>query len=302
MGSNDESSITAEVDSRLDDLFGDSNGKGENFENPQTESEVSDRLDELMGGDGDAAEPPPANPQPKKKEMPKTDAEEEDENDTYEDPNASVINDLKSVILSLEWEITDEVMDKLDEEIHKLEASFKDDKYVVGFLQLLDSLGKYIQKKKAESHPDSIRLLHSVYENLEKVMLSKEITEVIKRRMLVAEVKKYKALKERIISKAAAEKEEKLSEPERETEKPSRTIEERHEDEPSVLMPPFSLAGDRSQEMDEEVASRFDDDQAASEYTGDLSDVVNAIERLNNTLQTELRALREELIRWREYR
>ena len=90
--------------------------------------------------------------------------------DAEEIENSS-IKELKSTIMSLEWEISDSVMEKLEEEIRKLEILSQNDKIILAFLQLLGSLGKYIRQKRARAHVDSITLLHSVYESLEKSML-----------------------------------------------------------------------------------------------------------------------------------
>jgi hypothetical protein len=153
-----------------------------------------------VDGSGEAAENPAAghnsqnvSPLPEKNEAapPEIDAEEIEN---------SPIKDLKSIILSLEWEITDPVMGKLEEEIRKLEIIFQDDKIILAYLQLLGSLGKYIRNKLARAHVDSITLLHAVYESLEKAMLSKEMSDGAKKKMLIAHVTQYKKLKKEIQS------------------------------------------------------------------------------------------------------
>ena len=113
----------------------------------------------------------------------------------------SPIKELKSTIMSLEWEISDSVMEKLEEEIRKLEILSQNDKIILAFLQLLGSLGKYIRQKRAQAHVDSITLLHSVYESLEKSMLSEDMSDGAKKKMLIAHVTQYKKLKQEIQSR-----------------------------------------------------------------------------------------------------
>ncbi len=210
MDQNNETSISEQVGSRLDDLFGDDGGQTGVLPEKDTDSEeivsssdetsgdtvINDRLDDFFEKDKAS--------------------ENSGEDKYYIDPidiENSIIKDLKSVILSLEWEITDQVMQKLGEEITNLEAKCKNDKIVIAFLQLLGSLGKYIRKKRADAHPDSIRLLHSVYENLEIAMLSKKITDTEKKKLLVSQVEQYKKLKEEIITaKTSAPPPKKISE------------------------------------------------------------------------------------------
>lgn len=188
----------------------------------------------------------------------------------------SSLNDLKSVILSMEWEITDQVMQRLNEEVGKLETSFKNDKIVVAFLQLLGSLGKYIQKKKADAHPESISLLNSVYENLEKVMASDDLTDAVKKKILVAEVNKYKQLKEQIKdfgkSKKAVQKPA-----------PPPPEEPAHEAEKS---PDAGYGGTEAAPSTE---------GAPPSAVGSDREVLDALDRINRTLQQEFQALRDEI-------
>ncbi|MBW1897710.1 MAG: hypothetical protein JRI61_01475 [Deltaproteobacteria bacterium] len=111
---------------------------------------------------------------------------------------APLIHNLKATVLSIEWEISDGVLTDLIEESVRLEETYRDDKDLLLFLQLLGSIGKYIKKRKVNAHPDAIKLLNSVYNSLEKVLLSRDITEEEKRQILLIQVEEFKKLKERI--------------------------------------------------------------------------------------------------------
>ncbi len=270
--------ITAEVDNRLDDLFGEGSDQEQDDGILEKKGTVEGRLDDFFGEDNKKKGPGVV--ENKKKENP------EKERTARIPDEDSKLKDLKSVVLSLEWEISDQVMDRLGEEISKLEKLCEGDKIVVAFLQLLGSLGKYIQKKRAEAHPDSISLLNSVYDNLEQVMISKGLTEAVKKKMLVGEVNKYKKLKEQIATTKAKVKTE---------ERPVESVTPVPEDvaaqeeeytEPSVTEEPVYAGEEPAYPM------------AAG--SGSYEDVVNALERINQTLKAELKALRNELQLWRE--
>ncbi len=106
--------------------------------------------------------------------------------------------ELKSIVLSLDWEITDEVMGEFFREIQRLEERYSNEKILLSFLHLLDSIGKYIKTHKGKAHPHAGRLLSSTYLSLEKVLRSQQLTSVEKKRMLAREVKRYRRLKEQI--------------------------------------------------------------------------------------------------------
>ena len=124
--------------------------------------------------------------------------------------------DLKNSILSIDWEITDEVLDKLVQQIQDLLTKYEDDKIVKTFLQILNSLANYIRIHRGKAPPKAFRILNSVFSSLDKVMLSKDMTESAKKKLLRTEMKSYKELrnltakssksaaKEKVKSEAAA--------------------------------------------------------------------------------------------------
>ena len=115
------------------------------------------------------------------------------------------LDELKAFILSIEWEISDEIMGQFIDEVESLKTGYKGDNVIAIFLKLLGIIGKYIRAKKVASHPDSIRLLNSVFHNLETIVYSTELDDEQKKRLLLAEAGKFKDLKEKIaLSKTAA--------------------------------------------------------------------------------------------------
>ena len=115
--------------------------------------------------------------------------------------------ELKNLILSIDWEITDEVLDNLLLQLRDLQLTYEHDKIVTMFLQILKSLGSYIRTHRAKAHPKTFKILNSVFVSLDKVVLSREMTERAKKKMLRAEMNRYKELRAQIArSKTAAAK------------------------------------------------------------------------------------------------
>jgi len=115
--------------------------------------------------------------------------------------------ELKNLILSIDWEITDDVLDKLLLQINDLQLTYEHDKIVATFLQILNSLGNYIRTHRAKAHPKTFKILNSVFASLDKVVLAKGMTDRAKKKILRAEMNRYKDLRTQIAeNKAAAAK------------------------------------------------------------------------------------------------
>ena len=135
--------------------------------------EIDGRLDDLFAEDKD--------PQ-------KADGES---GDTKDYP----LKELKAVILSIDWEITDDAMKRLADQVVGLKKRYKDDKVLVILLQLLGSIGEYIRVSKGKSHPDSFKFLNSLFKKLDKIVCTKDISEAEKKKIISLEVNNYKVLK-----------------------------------------------------------------------------------------------------------
>jgi len=110
----------------------------------------------------------------------------------------SPISRLKSLILSIDWEITDEVLQQFNEELIDLKAIWAGEKINLVYVQALEKISKYIYQFKADSHPNSIKLLLTLYYNLEKIVSSGDLTEQDKKKLLLDDVKKFEKLKRHI--------------------------------------------------------------------------------------------------------
>ena len=168
-------------------------------DNDGLNEEVEGRLDNLFGDEDTAADIL------------------EDSHESDDSP----LRELKTIVLSIDWEITDEVMTNFVEQVAVLKDRLKDDKIILVFLQLLGSLGEYVKINKGKSHPGAFKILTSLFNELDKVVQSKDLTESDKKKILSAEIAKYKILKEQLI-KAKPKKEEKEPEisPDKETAEP----------------------------------------------------------------------------------
>ena len=242
------------------------------------------------------------------------------------------IENLKSVVLSLEWEINDRILQQLEDESNKLYLLYPGDRIAQGLLRILRLIGRYLQVKGESSNQDSVNLLLSVYDHLENVMVSEGMTEAEKNDHLIESIKQYRYWVERTDLESpagtqAAEtflhesrtlemepsedkfheeqawKETPLADIHMDEEKPSaeaeidKTVDEEAfrpelEQEPLVQTPPISM------------------DKMQPAYNGDVERTIEtikdlppheafayALDELKKTFQTEIDALKEEIRR-----
>lgn len=256
MANNSDGTVKAEVENRLQALFfgdvGESPAAAKDIGEPVPDSHI----EELKGY-----------------------AKDKEKRNADED---SLLEELGAIVLSLDWEISDEIVDHLLEKIAGLKHTYKNDKNNLFFIQMLDSVGKYIKANKVESHPDSIKVLNSVYAGLARAVLSKGMTEAAKKKILLAQVTEFKRLKEQIaLTKGGAAKKQ----PFPDSDKPP-TGEKK------------SAAGLQKENAPEVETVR--------EGGGNMSRMlpheafVFAVEELREVIKAEFKVLRTELKLWRE--
>ena len=120
--------------------------------------------------------------------------------DLFEFPSydESPLARLKSLVLSIDWEITDEVLHQFNDELVDLKDIWASEKIYLVYVQALEKISKYIYQEKADSNPNAIKLLLALYYNLEKMVSSESMTEEEKRELLLEDVKKFELLKKQI--------------------------------------------------------------------------------------------------------
>ena len=139
-------------------------------------SEIESRLDDLFG----------------ENDIPVPVSKDRDVTDHYP------LAELKTLILSIDWEITDEVLETFLQQLKDLKLTYEHDRIVLTFLQILNSLGDYIKTNRAMSHPKTFKILNSVFYSLDTVVLSKDMEETEKKKTLRAEINRYNQLRAQI--------------------------------------------------------------------------------------------------------
>jgi len=110
----------------------------------------------------------------------------------------SPITRLKTIILSIDWEITDDILRQFNMELLDLKDIWANDKIKLVYIQALEKISKYIYKEKANANPNAIKLLLTFYTNLEKIVSNESMPDDEKKALLQADVEKFEKLKKQI--------------------------------------------------------------------------------------------------------
>ncbi|MEJ2100160.1 MAG: hypothetical protein P8X68_09295 [Desulfobacterales bacterium] len=268
---NKDEKLDSEIAKRLDDLFGEGDSSSDEGSDP-----TADEADEAEN---------------KSQTQNRTAAAEEVfeledlvVNEKPKEPAAAEhpLAVLKSMVLSIDWEITDEVLSDFLSQIANLKKAYKNEKIILMFLQLLGSLGEYIKTNRGKAHPKTFKVLNSVFSRLEDIVSTEGLTESEKIKILRIEMDKYKQLRSQVSKKKAAEVHKGKAKP----------LHEDKPDESALKKKPMDIGPDRAFTI-AAGKKRIPDSAAAKRATT----LVEAIEELKQYIHSELSALRQEIKR-----
>ena len=261
------------------------------------DSEIAKRLEDLFGegdtsfGDESPIEEKDTVSEENKSQEEQASAEDEDIFDLTEvAANETVgegvtddypLAELKNLVLSIDWEITEEALADFLAQIDSLKATYKNEKIISTFLQLLGSLGVYIKTNRGNAHPKTFKILNSVFSSLEEVVKSPKMTVAEKKNLLRTEMNKYKQLRNQVSKK----KEAKVS--------PKKIISAPKELESLIKAPRQKEAVRPIRKVSEKAASK-----SRVPDSGTLQSIANlaeAVEELKKFIHSELNALKREL-------
>ncbi len=129
-----------------------------------------------------------------------------DESGTSEPSGAEAasLEKLKSMVLSIDWEITETCLTDLIDETDSLLPQFQADRFSHTLLRMLKAVGRYIRKRQARAHPDAIKRIMSVFASLEKLTGTSDLEEDTKKGIVAKEIAAFKKLKEQVEVKRSA--------------------------------------------------------------------------------------------------
>jgi hypothetical protein len=110
----------------------------------------------------------------------------------------SSLEKLKSVVLSIDWEITETGLTDLINETDVLLPQYENDRFLHTLLRMLRAVGRYIRQHKAQAHPDAIKRVMSVFASIERLSLDSKMPQDQKKVFVAKEIAAFKNLKQQV--------------------------------------------------------------------------------------------------------
>lgn len=196
---------------------------------------------------------------------------------------------LKALVLSIDWEISEDTVSGFLLELGRLQKTHADDPVNRKWFELLVGIGNYILKRKADIHPEAIRLLHAVFRDMEDTFVPDRMPAAQRKERLLSRISEYNRLRDMVRSAGSGERQDQAMGIQR------RLPEADRPKQPPSLSPP--LAADRSEEGASLAVTGNAD--SATRDTALHDAFVEAMTELRNVIQAEFRALRAEIRLWR---
>ncbi|MDO5675391.1 MAG: hypothetical protein Q4G66_10820, partial [bacterium] len=96
------------------------------------------------------------------------------------------------------WDITDEYLQELADELAHLAPDWQDDKVASLYLQGMGKIGKYLRLRGAHAHPNSIKLLLTYFHHFETIVSTPDLGSDRIAQMVHNDVRKFKVLQYQI--------------------------------------------------------------------------------------------------------
>ena len=107
-------------------------------------------------------------------------------------------DELKAVILSIDWEISDITLTGFHTVTRPLMEKLKSNKIHSSFLKIMQSIVEYVAKNKADSHGDSIGLLRRVFADYERMIRTPDMPAAEKKELIEGNIRIFNEFKREI--------------------------------------------------------------------------------------------------------
>jgi len=113
----------------------------------------------------------------------------------------NLLYNLRKLLLSIEWEITDDILSKYLNEIIQLQRLFQNNRYLKRLLQIQYFYGRFIK-----TYPDRIplktyKILYTLYNCMNNILANKKLSDFEKKKIVEQEIHRYKNFRKHLTNK-----------------------------------------------------------------------------------------------------
>ncbi len=149
----------------------------------------------------------------------------------------------------------------------------------------------HIKTNRGKSHPKAFKILNSVFSNLDKVVLSKDMGETVKKKILRAEMNRYKELRAQISqSKTGGQRKPKAKLTP--TDRPE--IEEKREEAPLTVSEP-SVQLFEAEAVELPASDQDQEPDVVTLREPSVEALAEAVEEIKKFIHDEIKALKKEI-------
>lgn len=109
----------------------------------------------------------------------------------------SELDDLRAMILAVEWEITDNTLKNLEDSVSNLLFRLKPKTIVHTFLKIIQATEQHLKNEQGNAQPKSISLLKSVFKDFQTILTTPKMSINQKKKILEANISQYRHFKQR---------------------------------------------------------------------------------------------------------
>ncbi len=124
----------------------------------------------------------------------------EEDSFSFEENSIAPLAELKGLMLTIDWEISDETILAFDTEVEQLKRLFVGESYAPPLLKMLSSLTAYLKAKKGDARPETLTLFQSVFDALGRVVEEKSLPPQAKKSIVDTEILKFKDFKKSLMA------------------------------------------------------------------------------------------------------
>ena len=113
----------------------------------------------------------------------------------------NLLYNLRTILLSIEWEITDDILSKYLNETIQLQRLFQNNRYLKRLLQIQYFYGRFIKTYPNRIPLKTYKILYTLYNCMNNILANKKLSDFEKKKIVEQEIHRYKNFRKYLTNK-----------------------------------------------------------------------------------------------------